>query len=457
MLTTLSSAVAALGLLSVATVLSIGPPVTTDSSDEYARYTNGLLAQPGLRPGLATALLLLTLPVLLFVAQCAQLSASARDRRLAGYRMAGATPAQTAWIAATEGGFAAVVGAVLGASGYFMARVLADSPDANGVRPLPTDVLPPAWAIVLVVVCVPALVVALSLLLLRRLVISPFGLVHRTRTSQPARWPVMLLVIGAVMLPLLGALSNPYREEHPTGFPPLAVVAGLVGLIFVWVGLAGSNAWFSHRIGTALRRYARRPTLLLAGGRLTTDPWHGSRTGGVLFIAGLIGGGATAMRSTLPPYQRSNPFYRQAFDLLNLAVEVGAAIAVASLLVALVENIVSRRRELVGSVAAGVPRRSLFGAILVQALLVTVPGTLVALTIGAETMEQYGGTRASSNCHAGDHCVSVPGLHLHLITLLPWAPLAALAGFVALVVLVVTALSLPFLPSSTRIAELRCG
>lgn len=454
-LTALGAAGATLGLLSVATVLSIHSGPAGGGSAAWAHYTNGLLAQPGLRPGLSFALVLLTLPVLVFVAQCARLGAPARDRRLAGYRMAGATSGQTAWIVSAEGGVAAAVGAVLGTGGYFVARVLADSPDTNGMRPLPTDILPPAWAIVLVMLGVPALVVALSLLLLRRVVISPFGLVRRTRTGRPARWPVLLLVVGGVPLPLLGALRGSFRDEHHMGLPPLAFPAGLVGLLVVLVGLTGSNAWFSHRIGTVLRRHTRRPALLLAGGRLAADPWLGSRTSGVLFLAGLIGGGAIAMRNTMVAYQQQDPFYRHAFDLANLAVEVGITLTVASLLVALVENLVSRRRELVSSVAAGVPRRSLFVAVLVQALLVTVPGMLVTLVLGAATMGEYSSTSTFSNCHGGAGCVSVPGTDTHLTSPALWEQLAALAGFAVLAVLGVTAVSLPFLRSSTRMAELR--
>jgi hypothetical protein len=50
-------------------------------------YASGLLQQPPLREGLVTGLTLLTIPLVALVAQCSQLGAPARDRRLAAYRL----------------------------------------------------------------------------------------------------------------------------------------------------------------------------------------------------------------------------------------------------------------------------------------------------------------------------------------------------------------------------------
>ena len=73
----------------------------------------GLLDRPGERSGVVLALLLLLVPVLGFLGQCARIGAVHRDRRLAGLRLAGATPAQVRGIAALETGPACLLSSLL--------------------------------------------------------------------------------------------------------------------------------------------------------------------------------------------------------------------------------------------------------------------------------------------------------------------------------------------------------
>lgn len=90
-LTALSALMAALVVLAALSVLAIQQPPGA-SGQESEQYTNNLLREPGLRGGTAFAMLLLTIPVLALAGQCARLGAPARDRRLAAFRLAGATP-----------------------------------------------------------------------------------------------------------------------------------------------------------------------------------------------------------------------------------------------------------------------------------------------------------------------------------------------------------------------------
>jgi hypothetical protein len=61
---------------------------------------HGLASRPGTRSGVIAGLLLLVVPVLAFLGQCTRIGAVHRDRRLAGLRLAGATPWQVRRIAA---------------------------------------------------------------------------------------------------------------------------------------------------------------------------------------------------------------------------------------------------------------------------------------------------------------------------------------------------------------------
>lgn len=494
-LTTLGAAAATVGLLATATVLSIQGGNPDQGTKGWSHYTNGLLAQPGLRPGVSVALVLVTLPVLLFVVQCARLGAPARERRLAAFRLAGATPADTARIAALEAGLTSMLGVALGAATYFVGRVIADAPDANGYRPLPTDVLPPAWVIAAVLVAVPVLIVALSLLLLRRVVVSPFGLVRRVRTGRPPLWPGALLIVGTAVLAGNGALLRWLGGQYGAAGGGIALVAVFIALVLVVTGLAFGSAWLSHALGGLLRRFARRPAILLAAARATADPWLGSRTRSVLFLAMLFGAGCALIREGFGTQHRAeqllaravadrtnthadtvpvDAFYARAFDLVDTGIAVVLTIAVAALLLAFVDRILTQRRALASAVAAGIGRRTLAGSVILHTLLTTVPGILVALVVGvlagrgfapgadaSQPAEQYcSGSDGMQPCfgtaaqHA-THVVQVPAQHVYVATPIPWGSLAGLLALAVVAVLVMTAISLLFLRDATRPSELR--
>lgn len=461
-LTALGAAFATLGLLAIATVLSIrSHPAGANGEIQYAHYTNGLLAEPGLRPGLSVALALLTIPFLFFVAQCSRLGAPARDRRLAAYRMGGATPGQTARVIATETGVAAVLGMAVGAAAYFAGRVLADRPLPNGMRRLPTDVLPPAWALVLVLAGLPALVVALSLLLLRRVTVTPFGVVRRTRTRPVRPWPGILLLVGVAGFGLLQPTAAALGGWH---VPDAAVTAVLyvLGLSMV-AGLVFGTGWLSYAGGRLLVRYARRPAALLAGRRLAADPWQASRTLAVLVIAVLFGSGAGTMHSVLDTQARAdallngqvggefavgtdNSFFDRAFQLIDTAAVIVLLVAAGALLVMLAEQLVTRRRSLVSLVAGGVPRAVLARAQLLQLLVPTVPVLLLGGAAGTTAGFLFFGRTASAGAH---------GVRVTLTAPPPWVELGLLVGGGITAVLVVSAIGLLFFRASTDIAELR--
>jgi len=77
--------------------------------------------------------------------------------RHAGYRLAGATPGQATLVAAAETGIASLLGAAGAVAVFFAGRAVLDNPGADGLRPLPTDVLPSPIAIAGTVVGLPLL------------------------------------------------------------------------------------------------------------------------------------------------------------------------------------------------------------------------------------------------------------------------------------------------------------
>ncbi|MFF4245452.1 FtsX-like permease family protein [Streptomyces sp. NPDC001822] len=149
-------------------------------------FAHGLLDRPGERAGVVFTLVLLLIPVLGLLAQCARLGAVHRHRRLAAMRLAGATPAQVRRIAAAESAFPCLAGSTSGLAAF--AVLLA----TRGHDPRPVE-----WAVfVAIALSVPVLATAVGAFALRRVVSSPLDHVRRTtRTGGPGRcssscsWP----------------------------------------------------------------------------------------------------------------------------------------------------------------------------------------------------------------------------------------------------------------------------
>ena len=475
-LTALSALLATVAMLCAATVLSI-----TGWAD---RYSVTLLVEPGLRPGVAATLILVSLPVLALAGQCIRLGAPARDRRLAAIRLAGATPGEGVLIATAETAVASLLGSVAGLVAYLVARAA-----IGDQHTLPTDVLPPAPVIAFLVLLVPALAAAIGALLMRRVIVTPLGVVRRVRKRGPRPWPGLLIAVGLAMF------ASPFQEHLPVHLPhwlphsknmTYVLLGG--GVLLTMAGVVLGVGWISHTAGQLLRRYGRGPATLLAGQRLITDPWNGSRTMAALLAAVIAGSVALGFRANLAttfryydldnqimgyPYGRgmsagAEPsFYFNAIRLVMVAVGLSAAVAAAGLLIALVESIVARRRAYASLTATGVPRRTLSAAILWQTLTPLVPALLLAMAAGDALLRlvptHYDLGRSYRECLADNdalaHCHTPAALHLPnvLNVPVPWAELSLLGAGALLAVLVAVGVGVLVLRSSTDLEELRVG
>ncbi|GGM20653.1 FtsX-like permease family protein [Micromonospora yangpuensis] len=487
-LTALSAALAVLTGLAAATVLAIPTPPFSDPenflSNHSEQYASGLLREPGLRPGVAFALLLLTVPVLALAGQCARLGAPARDRRLAALRLAGATPGQVTLVAALETGVASLLGALVALGAYLAGREVFDRPDQRGQLALPTDVLPHPGVLAAVVLGLPLVATVATVLLLRAVVTGPLGVTRRaTRSGAPRPWAGLLIGVGLLAFASIRPVLEVYARtgvEAPTWLVPTLLMTG--GLLAM-TGVVTGAGWFSYTAGRLLRRYSRGPAALLAAGRLTADPWAGSRTLAALLAALVFGGGAAGLRAyfvaddaRLREENRlvgvdagADPFYLASMDLVDLAVQVAVAIAAAGMLVALVEGVVGRRRAYASLAATGVPRATLSRSILWQVLAPAVPAVLLALTVGFFLARGLFGDVTRDNrvyvCDAGTQLCSDPATRERytrtvgeLVRSAPDVPVEQLGWLAAgtlVAVLAVTGLGLLLLRTSTAPEELR--
>jgi hypothetical protein len=472
-LTAGSAALAAVFLLAAATVAMISGGAWLDATDGSGgrvlspgtgQYASPLLFEAGLRPGVIFALVALALPVLALAGQCIRLGAPARDRRLAALRLGGATPGQAVLIAGAETAVASLFGSVLGLGVFAVLRAVLDYRTPDGRLWLPVDVMPG------------------PVLLMRRVVITPLGVVRQVREKGPGPWPGVLIGLGLVAF-LGPELPLPEKWNVPD-WAMLVLMGG--GVLLVMIGVVLGVGWISYTSGRLLRRFGRGPATLMAGARLMADPWNGSRTLGALLGALVFGAGTLGFREMLvadfraaEEYSRvtdptgggsgreDTAFYFDSIRLVMVAVSVAMVVAAAGVLVVFVEGIVARRRAYAALTATGVPRRTLSAVLLWHTFVPLVPAVLLALGAGASLFRmtgsevQHGGTYDVCIDPMADFATCAKETFVEPLVVvpiaIPFGDLALLGGGALLAMLLVVGVGAAVLRSSTALDELRVG
>ncbi|MET9775606.1 FtsX-like permease family protein [Streptomyces sp. NPDC006367] len=391
---------------------------------------HGLLSGPGTRSGAIAGLLLLLVPVLAFLGQCTRIGAVHRDRRLAGLRLAGATPWQVRRIAALETGLACLLGSAVATvfSALLLLRLWSG----------PTAL---TWAgFALVALGVPVAGAAAGALALRRVVASPLGRVRRTGPGT-GRGPGALFLGALVLLVAVAPLAM--SRGHVAGnrvhwHAPLTVFCLVVALGAGAVWLAGATARLTGRV---LAARARTAAPLLAAERLRDDPWAPARTHAAVLVVTVAGTAFLCVRHAMLTELRSGEYlaadreyYTTGLDLAGAAVLVALAITLSGLAVGTAESLTTRRRVLAAQVAAGVPRPVLGRALLLETALPLAPALLLAGAGGMGTGVWYSSLTSDGS--------------------LPWTALLVAPAVYALCLLA-SATALPLLGRSVRPGELR--
>ncbi|WP_432543563.1 FtsX-like permease family protein [Kineococcus sp. SYSU DK002] len=425
---------------------------------------------------MVVALVLLCVPVLVFAGQCARVGAPARDRRLAALRLQGATPRDVVRFAAAETGVAATIGTGLGSAAFFALRELLDTPvqaswtldrtvryDNGGIgvfteqfsglaRRLPTDVLPPWPAVAAVVVLVPVLAAVFTVLSMRRVAVTPFGVVRREQQRPVRVLPGVLLVVGISGTAAFSALLDAAGLQDLA--PTVRGVLFTVLLLATAVGLLLGTGAVAAAMGRVLVSRTRRPALLLAGRRLLAAPTTAARTHAALLIVVLLAALNQGVRANLLAAPDAGSSYAQTLGLVDAAFVTATVIAAAGLVVGAVESVVSRRRVLAGMSATGVPRGTLAAAVLVEAVLPLAPPVVLAALAGVLGARGILGTTAHTVVlDPATGTATVQALQVPV----PWDSLGVLVGAALGTCLLATLVVLPLLHRSVQPAELRAG
>ncbi|OIJ90254.1 hypothetical protein [Streptomyces colonosanans] len=393
---------------------------------------SGLLNDQGERSGIVFTLLLLLVPVLGFLGQCARVGAVHRDRRLAGLRLSGATPGQVRRIAGLEAGLACLAGS-MAASVCFVPLLLHlwQAPPAT------------VWvAGTLVVLAVPVLGTLVSLLALRRVVAEPLGWVRRVRPRGKRGLGLLFPLVAPAGVLVVGMLVAP-RSFGGFYTSPALVLAVVIVTGLSAVRLSGVT---SRRIGRHLAERTGDPAVLIAAERLRDDPWAAARTHAAVLLVTVVGTGFMGVRQVLLDTLRLRgpdtlaadiSFYTTGIDLTGAALLLALAITLFGLAVGTAESLATRRRGLAAQAAAGVPIAVLARALLLETALPLAPAVALAGLGGMGISTWYA-------LLADTEGTSV----LPLVPLL--VPVAVYAACI-----LAAATSLPLLRRSVRPAELR--
>jgi FtsX-like permease family protein len=239
----------------------------------------------------------LLIPSLVLVASASRLTAARREKRLAAFRLAGATPAQVTKMVAAETGVAAVVGAVLGvAVGPLFAHLATFVPWAGGTWQASDFTLPVGITVALALV-IPVLVIGAAVAGLRRVVATPLVATGGHTTKQPK-------VIRLLILPVAGVLFVLSLKSDSSGMLPMLLALGLLMWSPTLVG-----PWLTSVLGGLFVRAWRRPAALLAGRRLRDDPKAAYRASAGVVLAAFAG----AMALTIMPSLEQEAGYYSEF------------------------------------------------------------------------------------------------------------------------------------------------
>ncbi|MFC8228084.1 ABC transporter permease [Streptomyces sp. NPDC057287] len=345
-------------------------------------HADGLLNQPGERAGVVLTLVLLLIPVLGFLGQCARIGAVHRHRRMAGMRLAGAPPAQVRRIAVVESGFACLAGSTGGFTAFAVLLAV--------VGYLPG---PGAWAgFAAVVLGVPVAAGLVSVFALRNVLAAPLDHVRRTGPDSQRR-AALAFALAAVLIATSALLLL---------FPGRRGAATFVLLILALVLLTGAGAIWSAKasaafMGRRLSLRAERPAVLIAASRLAQEPWAAARSHAALLLATVVGVGFMGVRGVMleglrgPGHPPENmAFYTTGIALAGSAVLIALAISLCGLAVGAAESLATRRRGLAAQAAAGVPFRVLAAATLLETALPLAPALLLATIGGTVVHLAYG-------------------------------------------------------------------
>jgi cell division protein FtsX len=244
------------------------------------------------------AVLGLLIPTLSFIAASSRVSAAARERRLAAIRLLGATPAQARLLTAVESAVAAALGCVAGVALFFALRPFAAALAPEDYELFPSDIAPPLAQAVATVLAVPLLAIGAGLFALRRVELSPLGIVRHARVRRVGPRRAVPLVLGFTALVAAWLDRDELVQRSAGGDDTLALLLVGPGFVLVLLGVATVTPWLAGLAARLLVRVSRNVGTLIAARRLVLEPSSAGRLVSGAVLAVFV---ATVAHAFLPP------------------------------------------------------------------------------------------------------------------------------------------------------------
>lgn len=241
----------------------------------------------------------LLFPVLIFIGAAARISAARREQRFAAMRLIGATPRQISVLAAVESTFAAAIGTAVGFGLFFLFHAPLARVPFTGTPFFPEDLALTVADVVLVAIGVPVAAAIVTRVALRRVRISPLGVVRRVTPRAPRAFRLIPALVGVAELG--------YFVDRRPGTVNGQLVAYLSGMLLILAGLVYAGPWLTMTGARVLARRSSRPATLIAARRLADDPKAGFRAISGLVLAVFVGTVATGVISTIVAYRGGQP------------------------------------------------------------------------------------------------------------------------------------------------------
>lgn len=361
-------AIAGAFLLAAWRIKRLGFDANYNQTQNYSSY----IAEQGIRGGVAIATLLVAVASCLLAYQALRLGTAARERRLAAFRLAGATRRQVRGLGAVEAGIAGLAGGILAGPLYLLLTL------AIQALPRTARMLPPGnavdlatWPIVAVVLTV--LAAAAGALLGRGVMAAPRERSPRASKVAPAAVAVAAAFAVIALPHLFSSGRSDFSLLVPTGVSLTLVCLALPILLVAWRG----------------NRLARsgNPLKVLAGGRLLRTVRPLGRTLGLLIFCSAALGFVAAMVVELDQ-TRDGGSSADGFQLTGFAFATGAAlfigaIAVVALLAGTADDLLDQRRQLAALNVLGVGEAQLRASVRHQLTACITPAVTAGLAIGA--------------------------------------------------------------------------
>ena len=349
------------------------------------------VTEAGLQPGVIAFVLVATLPVLALALQAIRLGASDRKRRSGALAVAGATPHQLRLVSAVRAAMPLVWGGLLAGPVHIVLWLLLGPalPPGSQFVPTPTWRLAVAWLAA-------AIAVGLAGDALGALDAAPDDPAApgaRRPAAIAGRAGVAVLGCAALTGGLL-AMNGAARYSDDVVLP---AVGGLVAAALLAVGGAGFAA-DARRRGRRLHRRGDG-VAVLASARVNADSAVLGRTGGTLFVSGVvlaIGIGLAVALATGPgPDRVDTRFFGTGIGALAVVVALAAVLALASLVMSALDHVLSARRALATLAVYGGDEKLVVAAISAQFAVVAIPaltsGTAVGGLLATAAFRSWGG------------------------------------------------------------------